>query len=184
MRDFNPGMIEELARAAYADSGCVNSEWQEFDTMAMFRRAACVILDGFLDSQALEDDEIRTAIRNQSPPVPGPPLTAKTIVWQNRLVKMLDSWDWAMSRAGNHEDFDFSPAIADETMAVAGNFEALNVYDFEALDENRLLFHTGSGAYELIGNPAGRDCRIEWRTRAQVPLPRDWSPEDRPSSRP
>lgn len=44
----------------------------------------------------------------------------KPFVWRNRLVKLLDETTWAMSRAGDHEDFDYYPIHPDDDMAVAG----------------------------------------------------------------
>jgi hypothetical protein len=96
----------------------------------------------------------------EPPMLLSPPFTTKTLIWQDRLVKMLDCINWAMSRVGAHGDFDFYPLISSPQMAVAGNCNAWSVVDFEVVDDNRLRFKTPSGNYLVIGNPAD-DGRIE-----------------------
>jgi hypothetical protein len=97
-----------------------------------------------------------------------PPLTTKTLIWQNRLVKMLDPVTWAFSRVGDHNDFDFFPEIVNDDIPIAGNFECLPVTDFEVVDEYWLHFKTNCGGYFLRHDPKGgwlisRQIPIEWR---------------------
>lgn len=94
------------------------------------------------------------------------PLTTKTVIWQSRLVKMLDAHNWAMSRMNDYADFDFAPMCVDREMAVSGNYECIPVLDIEIVDENCLRFKTHTGAYLLHGNPVDNG-RIEWETRTK-----------------
>lgn len=99
------------------------------------------------------------------------PLTTDTVIWQNRLVKMLDETTWAMSAVGNHEDWDFCPDIPSENMAVAGGMSVFDdngqmsppakITRIIAADPNCLLFmDTEKSFWLLTGNPA-KDGRIE-----------------------
>lgn len=46
-----------------------------------------------------------------------------TCIWQGRLVKMLDEHTWAMSRVGDHDDWDYASDKEPRTdCAVAGTF--------------------------------------------------------------
>lgn len=91
-----------------------------------------------------------------------PPLTTKTLIWQDRLVKMLDPVTWACSRAGDHNDWDFCPESVSDAMPIAGNLENAQVYDFEVVDNNNLRFKTHGGPYLLHHCSGG--WRIDWES--------------------
>lgn len=96
----------------------------------------------------------------------------KPIIWQNRLVKMLDEATWAMSRVGDHENFDYmSDQEPKRDCAIAGCMGGLpkdgkwppnsKIRDIFKLDEEKLLFVSKNGALWLMtGDPADKG-RIE-----------------------
>ena len=80
-----------------------------------------------------------------------------SVIWQNRLVKMLDEKTWAMSRIGHILDFDFFAHNSfDKTYAVAGTFNdsfasrAVTILNILKIDDNRLLFCAADGSLWIV----------------------------------
>lgn len=89
------------------------------------------------------------------------------LVWKDRLVKVIGDDDeakmWAMSKAGDHDDFDYCPPLNKWTSdtAVAGSFDT-NVIGFVIDDDGALIVFTIGAAYRFTSDRFKRkDCRIE-----------------------
>ena len=80
-------------------------------------------------------------------------MITKQLIWRNRLVKMLDNSNIAMSRVGDWCDFEFFPEKHSADIPLALNIMGADVYDFEIAGDN-LRIRTVAGTFLIVGNPA------------------------------